>query len=307
MEIIAEQPRCLVGLVGAGIRFSLTPAMHEREGDALGLRYLYQTIDLHALGFTPDAAVDLVACARKLGFAGLNITHPCKRIVAAHLDELSPDARLLGSVNTVVFENEVAVGYNTDAIGFRSNFERGLPGASLNHVVVLGAGGAGATVCSVLLQLGAESVTVVDTLGEAAHALVQTMGRRFNDGRCAAATLERLPVAIRSASGVINATPVGMVGHPGTPFDPGLLSAHHWVADVVYRPLQTELLTAARDRGCRTLDGGGMAVFQAVDSFRLFARLEPDPIRMFGHFSQLAVLAGEAPAGAWWSGLVEKV
>jgi shikimate dehydrogenase len=89
------------------------------------------------------------------------------------------------------------------------------------------------------------------------------------------------------ADGLIHATPVGMLDHPGLPIDPALLTPRHWVAEIVYMPLETELMKVAHARGCRTLDGGGMAVFQAVGALRLFAGIEPDPERMLTHFKTL--------------------
>lgn len=302
MNLVEERERCLVGLIGADIASSLTPAMHELEGDALGLRYVYQTIDLRTLGLAPEVAIELVPQARRLGFAGLNVTHPCKRLIASHLDALSPEADVAGSVNTVVFDGQKAIGHNTDGTAFRASLKRGLPDASLADVVIVGAGGVGSAVCPAVLEMGARRVTVLDKLEQRAADLAAAMERRFGNGRCIAVPHDQLPAAITAADGVINATPVGMVGHPGLPFDPDLLDSHQWVADIVYRPLETHLLTSARERGCRVLDGGGMAVLQAVDAFRLFARREPDPARMFRHFSHLVALAGESQEGTWWDG-----
>jgi shikimate dehydrogenase len=304
MELIQERQRCLVGLIGSGIRFSLTPAIHELEGDALGLRYLYLTIDLDTLALDPATAGELLIHARRLGFAGLNITHPCKRIVAKAVDELAPDAGLIGAVNTVVFDGEKAVGHNTDGTAFASSFERGLPSAALGHVALIGAGGAGSAICATVLGMGGGRVTVIDAVDARAHRLANAMRERFARDRCAAAPATDLEAAITRADGIINATPVGMLGHAGTPFDAAILRPEQWVADIVYRPLETELLAKSRGRGCRVLDGGGMAVLQAVDAFRLFARREPDPLRMFGNFARLASLAGEDPQGAWWLELV---
>jgi quinate/shikimate dehydrogenase (NAD+) len=89
------------------------------------------------------------------------------------------------------------------------------------------------------------------------------------------------------ADGLVHATPTGMEGHPGIALDPGLLHPRLWVADIVYRPLETELLRAARERGCRTLSGGGMVVFQAAGSFELFTGVRPDRERMLRHFAEL--------------------
>ena len=279
----------LVGLIGSGIGPSLSPALHEREADRQGLRCLYRLIDIDTLGVPPEAVGDLVRAARDCGFDGLNITHPCKQLVIEHLDALAPQAEALGAVNTVVFEDGRAIGHNTDVTGFAASFARGLPDASLERVVQLGAGGAGAAVAHATLTLGAERVTVVDALADRAAELAASLNRHFGVGRAAAATPDRLGQLLGSADGVVHATPTGMAAHPGLPFAAELLHSDLWVAEVVYRPLETELLRAARAVGCATLDGGGMAVFQAADSFRLFTGREPDAARMLADFAEIAV------------------
>ena len=159
----------LVGLVGSGIGPSLSPPMHEREADELGLRYLYRRLDLDVLALPPTAIGELLAAARLAGFDGLNVTHPCKQLVIDHLDDLSPDAAALGAVNTVVFRDGRALGHNTDWSGFARSFDRGLPEATLDDVVLLGAGGAGAAVAHALLTLGVGRLTVLDVDGERAR------------------------------------------------------------------------------------------------------------------------------------------
>ncbi|MCX4766308.1 shikimate dehydrogenase [Streptomyces sp. NBC_01275] len=278
----------LVGLIGSGIGPSLSPALHEREADRQGLRYLYRLIDIDVLGAAPEAVGDLVRAARDLGFDGLNITHPCKQLVIPHLDALAPQAEALGAVNTVVFEDGRAVGHNTDVTGFAASFARGLPDVPLERVVQLGAGGAGAAVAHATLTLGAGRVTVVDALAERAAALADALNRHFGAGRAAAAGPDRLAELLGDAEGVVHATPTGMAAHPGLPFPAELLHPGLWVAEVVYRPLETELLRTARAVGCAALDGGGMAVFQAVDAFRLFTGREPDSASMLAHFAELA-------------------
>ncbi|MHC3468978.1 shikimate dehydrogenase [Streptomyces sp. 7R007] len=278
----------LVGLIGAGIGPSLSPALHEREADRQGLRYLYRLIDIDTLGVPPRAVGDLVRAARDLGFDGLNITHPCKQLVIEHLDALAPQADALGAVNTVVFEDGRAVGHNTDVTGFAASFARGLPDVPLERVVQLGAGGAGAAVAHATLTLGAERVTVVDALADRAAALAAALNGHFGAGRAVAATPDRLAELLAAADGIVHATPTGMAAHPGLPFPAELLHPGLWVAEVVYRPLETELLRTARALGCATLDGGGMAVFQAVDAFRLFTGREPDAARMLADIGELA-------------------
>jgi shikimate dehydrogenase len=282
----------LVGLIGSGIGPSLSPALHEREADRQGLRYLYRLIDIDMLGVGPEAVGDLVRAARDLGFDGLNITHPCKQLVIDHLDELAPQAAALGAVNTVVFEGGRAIGHNTDVTGFAVSFARGLPDVSLERVVQLGAGGAGAAVAHAVLTLGAGHVTVVDAMPDRAADLAAGLNLHFGAGRARAATPDALGELLGRADGVVHATPTGMAAHPGLPFPAELLHPGLWVAEVVYRPLETELLRTARALGCATLDGGGMAVFQAADAFRLFTGREPDAVRMLADISELAGAAG---------------
>ncbi|MCX4458382.1 shikimate dehydrogenase [Streptomyces sp. NBC_01340] len=282
----------LVGLIGSGIGPSLSPALHEREADRQGLRYLYRLIDIDMLGVGPEAVGDLVRAARDLGFDGLNITHPCKQLVIDHLDELAPQAAALGAVNTVVFEGGRAIGHNTDVTGFAASFARGLPDVSLERVVQLGAGGAGAAVAHAVLTLGAGHVTVVDAMPDRAADLAAGLNLHFGAGRAQAATPDALGELLGRADGVVHATPTGMAAHPGLPFPAELLHPGLWVAEVVYRPLETELLRTARALGCATLDGGGMAVFQAADAFRLFTGREPDAVRMLADISELASAAG---------------
>ncbi|MCH6470100.1 shikimate dehydrogenase [Sinomonas terrae] len=283
----------LVGLIGSGIGGSLSPLLHEHEAAAQGLRYAYRTLDLEELGLQPADAGQLARQAVRLGFTGLNVTHPCKLTVLDGLDELSREAQALGAVNTVVVEGDRLIGHNTDHSGFGAALRAGLPGlaadpARLGTVVLIGAGGAGAAVAHALVAAGAGTLLVADADAARAEALAQSMGRRGGGGTIAAIPVEDVPDRLSEADGIVNATPVGMVGHRGTPFDVGALAPRHWVADVIYRPLETQLVKAARATGCSVLDGGWMASAQAADSFELFTGLAPDRARMREDFLGLA-------------------
>lgn len=276
-------PAILVGLIGAGIQGSRSPAMHEREGAALGIPYQYKLIDLDKLGLGVEALPDLLLAAERMGFAGLNITHPCKQAVVPLLHALSPDARALGAVNTVLLKGGTRTGHNTDWLGFAESFRRGLPDVPRDRVVQLGAGGAGAAVAHAALTLGVGRLVIFDALPARAEGIARDLCGRFGEGRAVAGG--DLGAALADASGLINATPVGMTDHPGLPLPASLLRPALWVADVVYFPLETELLRAARALGCRTLAGGGMAVFQAAEGFRLFTGVQPDAERMLRRFA----------------------
>jgi shikimate dehydrogenase len=294
-DTAGEARRYTVGLVGAELDASLSPALHEREAAALGLRYVYERLDLATLGLEPADAGMLLGEVQRAGFAGVNVTHPCKQVVVEHLDELSPVARTLGAVNTVVFGDGRRSGHNTDGPGFRRGFTDGLAGAPLDRVVVLGAGGAGTAVAWALLTLGAQRLTVVDVEPERAVELAHTLGRHFGAGRIGAAPVDELEARLHGADGLAHATPTGMAAHPGMPFPPEWLHRGLWVADVVYRPLETELLRAARAAGCRTLDGGRMAVFQAAEAFELFTGARVDRRRMLRHFAALVAADDASP------------
>ncbi|RWG90709.1 shikimate dehydrogenase [Mesorhizobium sp.] len=291
-----QQPSFLVGLIGSGIQASRTPPMHEREADEQGLRLVYQKIDLERLALGAEALPELLVAAERMGFAGLNITHPCKQAVIRYLDELSPDAAALGAVNTVVLRNGRRAGHNTDWWGFAENFRRALPGASLDRVVQLGAGGAGAAVAHALMTLGVVELVLSDVDPSRAEIVAASLNERFGVGRARAS--QELAADMASAAGLVHCTPTGMDKYPGLPLPENLLRQNLWVAEIVYFPLETELLRRARHLGCRTLDGGGMAVFQAAEAFRLFTGVTPDPERMLRHFGELGSAAVRSAAGA---------
>jgi shikimate dehydrogenase len=272
------QSSFLIGLIGAGIQASRSPALHMLEASRQGLRYVYKLIDLEKFGLGIDALPDLLTAAERLGFDGLNITHPCKQAVIPLLTDLSEEARAIGAVNTIVLRNGRRSGHNTDCSGFAESFRRGLPGAAFNRAVLLGAGGAGAAVAHAALRLGIEHLTIFDIDTSRSAQLAAALGaKRATPGT-------DLADAMSHANGLIHATPTGMAQHPGLPLPPTLLRPEHWVAEVVYFPLETELLRTAKDIGCRALDGSGMAVFQAAEAFRLFTGLQPDAERMLASF-----------------------
>jgi shikimate dehydrogenase len=154
-----------------------------------------------------------------------------------------------------------------------------------DRAVVVGAGGAGLAVAYALLDQGAAHVAIHDADPERAEAAATRLGKRFATERIAPVT--DLAAALAEAEGLVNATPVGMHGHAGLPVAPTLVQSRLWVADVVYFPLETELIGLARARGCRVVPGGGMAVGQAVDAFELFTGRQADAARMGRHFAEL--------------------
>ncbi|WP_285101985.1 shikimate dehydrogenase [Promicromonospora sp. MEB111] len=303
--------RYRVALLGNGIRASLSPALHMEEARHLGLDYEYRTVDL-----IDRTAVDLGAELGRLedaGYAATNVTHPYKQTVLDHVTDLSPTVRRLGSANLVLFGAGRRTAHNTDCPGFRGALATflaagGAAGTVLptgtvlrtGTVLQVGAGGAGLATVAALLDLGFRTVVVHDAVPAAVATLLDrfapvTSPRLLPSGGTLDTWLPRV-------DGVVHVTPVGMAEHPGVAFEVDRLDPAAWVAEVVYRPLETELLRRARARGLATLDGGGMAVGQAVESLRLITGLEPDTARMHAHFRRLVAgpdtLAGPDPLEA---------
>ncbi|MEE2059786.1 shikimate dehydrogenase [Rhodococcus artemisiae] len=280
-------PAHRIALVGAGIGSSLSPALHTHEAVELGLgNYRYDLVDLDAENLDVADTADVVRKAVRDGRTGLNVTHPCKQLVIPALDDLSDNARLLGAVNTVVVDDGRLIGHNTDHSGFLTALQRGLPGADLDTVLLVGAGGAGSAVAYALGGAGVKDMRIADVDPDRAADVCSRVSDAF-PVRATPLAVADIPAALPECRGVVNATPIGMTGHPGTPFDTAALRPDLWVADIVYRPLRTELIAAAIRTGCDVLDGGQMLVAQAADTFALLTGVTPDPGRMRGHLDEL--------------------
>lgn len=274
-----------VGLVGRGIGSSRSPAMHEREGARMGIGYLYVLLDFDRLDLSDAQLGEVISAAQAAGFAGLNVTHPFKQAVIPLLDALSPEASAIGAVNTVLFTGERRVGHNTDSWGFAESFRENLGDVAVDRVLQFGAGGAGAAVAHALMTQRVKQLAICDVDVPRAEALRKKLVDRFG---LRVSVTEPAAMTLANADGVVNTTPMGMAKYPGLPFPGEMLEPRHWVAEVVYFPVETALLRHARELGCRTLAGTGMAVYQAVKAFELFTGIAPDRDSMIAHFRAAA-------------------
>jgi len=277
-----------VALVGREILASRSPWMHEHEARAHGLALTYELVDFTARGLA-DAELPRVLDALEAdGFIGVNVTYPFKQKAFALLGRLAPDAKRIGAVNTIRFRDRDSagerLGFNTDIEGFADAVRTGLPGASLDSVVQVGAGGGGSATAFALIGLGTRRLTLFDASPPSAAALAQRLGRVYADREIAVGGEADLATALHGASGLVNATPLGMAKSPGTPVRSELIEPRHWVADIVYFPLETQLLHDAAAKGCRTLDGSAMAVGQAAAAFEIFTGRAADRDRMLASF-----------------------
>ncbi|THD43404.1 MAG: shikimate dehydrogenase [Bradyrhizobium sp.] len=265
---IRSARRALLGLIGSPIGGSASPAMHEAAGDAVGMRCHYQLIDVANADATELAR--LLHGVRRLGFAGVNVTFPYKEAVLALLDALSPGARTVGSVNTVVVRDGALTGHNTDATGFRRAVQPLVEASGRGAVALLGAGGVGKAIAFALAELSVAEIRVFDIdFGKA-----EALAARFDD-RARLMPCRSVAEALAGAVGVVNGTPVGMTPNRDTPVPAALLNPDLFVVDAVYSPLWTPLLVAAKAVGARTMTGRDLAVFQAADAFELFVGVKP--------------------------------
>ena len=273
----------LAGLIGIGIARSRTPEMHMAEAAAQSLRGVYRIIDVDTLPENEQNLKAIVHAAEVTGFNGLNVTYPFKMEVIPLLDHLSPNAAAVGSVNTIVFRDGKRIGHNTDLWGFAESFRQNMIGVSLKTVLLIGAGGAGVAVAHALADCGVQHLKIFDVDTVRGEQLARQV-RSNRQGLTVEPVTTVDAASCANLSGIVNASPVGMAKTPGTPFPLALLKPDMWVADIVYFPLETELLAGARRLGCRVLPGSGMAVFQAVRAFELFTGRRADPVRMKATF-----------------------
>jgi shikimate dehydrogenase len=265
--------RFLTGLLGAPIAHSASPAMHERAADALGVRCHYHLIEVAGAG--REELRTILAGIRRLGFAGINVTFPYKEAVVELLDDLSPGARAIGAVNTVVARNGRLTGHNTDTTGFARAAKDLVARSDRGPVAVIGTGGVGKAIAFALADLKVSEIRVFDTdMAKADQLVAQLQGHQAIRR---AATVEE---AVAGSTGLVNGTPIGMLPDRGTPVPDALLHAGLWVADAVYSPLWTPLLNAAKAKGAQVMTGRDLAIYQAADAFELFTGMAPSATEM---------------------------
>jgi shikimate dehydrogenase len=258
----------LIGLLGWPVYHSLSPAMHNAAFRALGMDWAYLP-----LAVTPERLPDALAGLKALGFRGANVTIPHKEHVLLGLDEVAPEARSLGAVNTLVVEEGRLVGHNTDVAGFLTALDKAA--CTPDRAVVLGAGGAARAAVHALLSRGV-TVTVANRSPQRAQRLVCDFGAP--SWRASSCSLETLALrdALDRAGLLVNATPAGMWPDvDATPLPPGsALHAGLAVMDLVYNPLETLLLRQARQAGAKCINGLDMLVYQGAAAFRLWTGQE---------------------------------
>jgi shikimate dehydrogenase len=284
----------LAAVLGFPIGHSLSPILHGAWFARHGIAGTYLP-----LAVAPDDLALAFRALPRLGFLGWNVTLPHKEQAAGLVDELDASAARAGVVNTVlVHADRVVRGYSTDGFGFLANLRAQAPGwsAGAGPAVLLGSGGAARAVAVALLEAGAGELRLVNRSPARAERLAADLARLFARARLHVEAWEARAAALDGAALCVNCTSLGMVGQPPLELPLDDLPPSAVVADLVYRPLHTPLLAAARQRGHRVVDGLGMLVWQAVPGFRHWGGVTPevdDALR-----AVLLRALGEPPDGA---------
>jgi len=259
-----------LGLIGDHIAQSKAPLLHRLAGRLAGIEASYERLVPREIGADFDAV--FAACAGG-GYRGVNVTYPYKERAARRVRIDDPLIRSMGAVNTVIFETAGARGYNTDYSGFIAAYRNARGAAPAGSVCLIGAGGVGKAIAFALLKLGVGALWILDLDRPKAEDLAARI----------AAAAPALPVALAESpealpggnqdgiQGLVNCTPVGMVGHAGTPLPRRFMRGAGWAFDAVYTPLETQFLRDAAAGGLTTISGYELFFHQGVDAWRHFA------------------------------------
>lgn len=263
----------LLALFGSPVKHSGSPAMYNYSFERLGLDYVYVAIDVGREGLK-----EAVSAARLYNMRGFNLTMPCKNDVMSYIDELSPEARLIGAVNTVVNENGRLIGYNTDGTGFVKNLEAHNIIVKNKKIVVAGAGGAATSIVVQLALDGAGEICIFNKKSESFKRMLETIERIKKEVPDTVINIydildeTKYTETIKQADIFVNATVAGMkpLENESVIKDVSAFHKNLVVADVVYNPIETRFLKEAGNAGCICIDGKGMLLWQGVYAFKLY-------------------------------------
>lgn len=253
-----------LGLIGDNIAASRAPDLHRICGQLSGLEVSYERLIPKQLGMAFDAVFDM---AQSRGFEGINVTLPYKEKVLSRLKHLDGITAQIGAVNTVRFGPDGPKGFNTDYSGFVAAYRAAFGAVAPGRCVLIGAGGVGKAIAFGLIDLQATEVIVVDK-NEATATALATAIMQAGKGVTTARTGGTDDLA--AASGVINCTPLGMHGYPGTPVPEGSFPRNGWAFDAVYTPMDTPFRAQAEAAGARFLSGYELFLYQGIHAFEIF-------------------------------------
>lgn len=269
------KPDFHLGLIGDNISRSKSPRLHRTAGKLAGLNVVYDRLIPKDLELTFDETFEL---AQSTGFRGINVTYPYKEIVTQKVTVHDPLVRAIGAVNTVIFTPEGPLGYNTDYSGFMLAYRAIMGDTAPGTVCLIGTGGVGKAVAFGLLGLGATTIRCVDLDPAKAAALADALRAAGT-----ATTIETAtdPIAAaKGADGIINCTPLGMVGIGGTPLPRSAMTGAKWAFDAVYTPVDTTFLQDATAEGLTVISGYELFFGQGIDAWHIFTGIDLDTVAL---------------------------
>lgn len=270
-------PSIRLGLIGDNIAMSQAPRLHQLAGQLSAQIVTYDRLVPRERGRTFEELFDY--CMRA-GYRGVNITYPYKERVVGKVEIEDELVSAIGAVNTVIFENGRALGFNTDYSGFNAAY-RGICGDTLpGPTYVVGAGGVGRAIAFGLVALGARDLRIADQDPVKAKVLAAALCAARPGLRTEVSTGDDSATLLRGIEGVVNGTPVGMVGHAGTPLPRAAMAGARWAFDAVYTPVDTVFLRDAAAEGLKVITGYELFIGQGVDAWKIFAGISVDSHRL---------------------------
>ncbi|QHQ36313.1 shikimate dehydrogenase family protein [Algicella marina] len=260
-----------LGLIGDNITRSKSPRLHRAAGKLAGLNVTYDRLIPKDMALTFDEVFEQ---ARSGGFRGINVTYPYKELVTTKVTVADPLVRAIGAVNTVVFDPEGPMGFNTDYTGFMNAYRAVRGDANPGHVCLIGTGGVGKAVAFGLIGVGAETICCIDLDADKASALAEAL--RALGSNTKVETSSDAVAAAQGADGIINCTPLGMVGIGGTPLACEAMLGASWAFDAVYTPVETEFLQDAERAGLAIISGYELFFGQGLDAWSIFTGVDLD-------------------------------
>lgn len=256
----------ITGVIGHPIEHSMSPPMHNNAYKQLNMDYVYVAFHVQ-----PEDIEKLITSAKTLGIRGLNVTIPHKTTIIPYLDEIDETAKKIGAVNTIQFKDNKAKGYNTDGIGAIKSIQEYTTLQDKN-ILILGAGGASKAISFTLINENINSLTIANRTKENAEQLIENIKKQTNFTKIQYHTINDVDEIIEDMDIIINTTPIGMYPHHEVkpPIKTDNINKNHIVMDIIYNPLETQLLKQSKENGAQTINGTSMLINQGLVSFEIF-------------------------------------
>ncbi|MBR0471458.1 MAG: shikimate dehydrogenase [Methanosphaera sp.] len=260
----------ITGVIGHPIEHSMSPPMHNNAYKQLNMDYVYVAFHVQ-----PENIENLINSSKTLDIKGLNVTIPHKTTIIPYLDEIDETAEKIGAVNTIQFKNGIAKGYNTDGIGAIKSIQEHTTLKDKN-ILIIGAGGASKAISFTLINENINSLTIANRSQNNAENLINNIKKQTEFTNINYQQINNVDEILNQTDIIINTTPIGM--YPNHQVKPPIktdnINNKHVIMDIIYNPLETQLLKQAKEKGATTINGTSMLINQGLESFKIFTGKE---------------------------------